>query len=73
MAVTREPVRPHAGLCDSCAWQRVVVSGRGSAFSLCRRAAADPRFPKYPALPVRACAGHEAEAAMAADDDPPGA
>jgi hypothetical protein len=48
-----------AGLCDSCAWQRVIVSGRGSAFSLCRRSVEDARFPKYPPVPVLACAGYE--------------
>jgi hypothetical protein len=48
-----------AGLCDNCAWQRVVVSGRGSSFSLCRRAQEDARFPKYPPLPVRTCVGYE--------------
>ncbi len=50
---------PGAGLCNTCAWQRVVVSGRGSAFSMCRRAAVDARFRKYPPLPVVACVGYE--------------
>jgi hypothetical protein len=52
------PTVPGAGLCNSCVWQRVVVSGRGSAFSMCRKAAEDPRFRKYPPLPVLACDGH---------------
>lgn len=51
----------HAGLCDSCAWQRVVTSARGSRFSLCRRSATDPRFERYPALPVVSCDGYEPE------------
>ena len=38
---------------------RRVESERGSVFYLCGRAATDPRFPKYPRLPVRECAGHE--------------
>jgi len=50
---------PGAGLCNSCLQQRVVTSGRGSAFSLCRLAAVDPRFPRYPRLPVVACDGFE--------------
>ena len=49
---------PGAGLCNSCTWQRVVVSGRGSAFSMCRRSVEDPRFRKYPPLPVVACSGY---------------
>lgn len=48
---------PGAGLCNACLHQRVVTSGRGSAFSLCRLAAADSRFPRYPRLPVLACDG----------------
>lgn len=48
-----------AGLCDSCAHQQVVRSGRGSVFSLCRRHKTDDAFPKYPRLPVLACRGFE--------------
>ena len=48
-----------AGLCDSCAHQQVVRSGRGSVFSLCRRSKSDPAYPKYPQIPVVRCAGHE--------------
>ncbi|MEO6866408.1 MAG: hypothetical protein ABI200_00125 [Gaiellales bacterium] len=49
-----------AGLCNTCTYQRIIVSGRGSAFSLCRRAATDPAFARYPGLPVLACDGYEA-------------
>jgi len=38
---------------------RVVRTERGSAFYRCARAAEDPRFPKYPRLPVIRCAGYE--------------
>ena len=55
---------PEAGLCDSCAHQQVVRSGRGSRFSLCRRSRTDATYPKYPRLPVLACAGHETRAAQ---------
>jgi hypothetical protein len=48
-----------AGLCDSCRHQRIVKSGRGSVFSMCLRSKTDERYPKYPRLPVRECAGHE--------------
>ena len=52
--------RPAAGLCDACAHQQLVRTGRGSEFSLCRRSKTDPDYPKYPRLPVLRCAGHEA-------------
>jgi hypothetical protein len=51
--------RPAAGLCDSCVHQRVVKNTRGSGFSLCERSRTDPSYPRYPRLPVTACAGHE--------------
>jgi hypothetical protein len=47
------------GLCDSCRHQRVVRNTRGSAFSRCELAKVDPRFPKYPRVPVLECAGYE--------------
>jgi hypothetical protein len=50
-----------AGLCASCAHQRIVRNTRGSAFSLCERSRLEPdRFPRYPRLPVRECGGYEA-------------
>jgi hypothetical protein len=36
-----------------------VESARGSNFWLCARSADDPRFPKYPRLPVLQCPGYE--------------
>ena len=50
---------PAFGLCDSCRHQRLVANTRGSTFSLCERSRTDDRFPKYPRVPVLACAGHE--------------
>lgn len=48
------------GLCRLCRSSRVVQSAKGSEFWLCERSLTDPaHFPKYPALPVRACAGYE--------------
>jgi hypothetical protein len=38
---------------------RAVTNRRGSTFYRCGRADTDPRFPRYPALPVRACIGYE--------------
>ena len=45
------------GLCAECAHGRTIVSGRGSTFWLCRLSASDPRFARYPRLPVLRCAG----------------
>lgn len=49
----------NAGLCQTCRHQKVVRTARGSVFSLCRRADSDPRYRKYPSLPVRTCSGYE--------------
>jgi hypothetical protein len=51
--------RVSAGLCESCVHQKVVRNTRGSSFSMCLRSRTEPdRYPKYPRLPVRACAGY---------------
>jgi hypothetical protein len=34
-----------------------VTSARGSTFYLCRLSFVDARFPRYPPIPVVACAG----------------
>ena len=54
-----QPADSHAGLCRSCLYARVVRTGRGSTFYLCRRSVNDPRFVKYPRLPVIQCPGFE--------------
>lgn len=46
-----------SGLCATCEHLRVLASRR-SAFARCGLADADPRFPRYPALPVVACPGY---------------
>jgi hypothetical protein len=45
------------GLCAACTNARTVESRRGSRFWLCALHSTDPRFPKYPGLPVLSCAG----------------
>ena len=57
-----QPSAP-AGLCARCVHARVVTSGKGSTFLLCGKSATDPRFAKYPRLPVLRCAGFVAVAA----------
>jgi hypothetical protein len=50
------------GLCQTCRNVRAISTARGSTFYLCRLAESDSRFPKYPRLPVSACAGYESTA-----------
>ncbi|MDP3910094.1 MAG: hypothetical protein Q8Q14_06855 [Gemmatimonadales bacterium] len=52
-----DPTPP--GLCADCRWMRRVTTRRGSVFLRCLRADTDPSFPRYPALPVRRCAGFD--------------
>jgi hypothetical protein len=64
---------PEPGLCGSCHHVRVVESRRGSRFFMCDLSRSDPRFPRYPRLPVLRCRGfvavHEApEPGPGADD-----
>lgn len=49
------------GLCGHCKHARVIKSSKGSEFTLCERSKTDPRYRKYPALPVVQCVGYEAE------------
>ena len=47
-----------------------VTNRSGSTFLRCALSDRDARFPRYPPLPVLACAGYERQgAASAADDD----
>ncbi len=49
---------PAVGLCLDCLNVKVVRSDRGSVFYSCKLSATDPRFPKYPRLPVLMCSGY---------------
>jgi hypothetical protein len=51
---------PGPGLCGICQHRRTVESRRGSVFLLCERSREDPRYPRYPPLPVFHCPGFEA-------------
>ncbi len=46
-----------AGLCASCSHVRTIRSPRGSTFYRCALSDKDPRFAKYPRLPVLRCEG----------------
>lgn len=47
-----------AGLCASCANAHLITSSKGSTFIRCDLSFRDPRFPRYPPLPVLRCAGY---------------
>jgi len=49
---------PTVGLCSVCRHARRVTTPR-SVFWMCRLAATDPRFERYPRLPVESCEGYE--------------
>ena len=55
------PIDPFdtVGLCKTCRHVRIVANARGSVFYMCQLADTDPRFAKYPRLPVIRCAGYE--------------
>ena len=47
------------GLCARCAWVTRIRTRRGSEFWKCGRSEIDPKFPKYPRVPVTVCTGYE--------------
>jgi hypothetical protein len=47
------------GLCATCRWVRIATNRRGSVFYRCLRADTDPRFLRYPPLPVLQCPGYD--------------
>lgn len=47
---------------------RVVETKRGSRFYLCMLSEVDPRFPKYPGIPVLSCAGYRPAEKAATED-----
>jgi hypothetical protein len=49
---------PPAGLCESCRNVKIVETRKGSRFYLCTLSEVDPRFPKYPGIPVLRCLGY---------------
>jgi hypothetical protein len=48
----------NSGLCGDCVHARTIKSDRGSEFVQCQLSFTDPRFAKYPQLPVLACIGY---------------
>ena len=69
LSATSRPPSPPPGMCGSCRHARLITSGRGSMFILCRLSEVDPSFPRYPELPVLRCRGYEpAEPTKPAED-----
>ena len=54
---TKSDTEARVGLCFTCRHARVIKTPR-STFWLCGLSATDPRFAKYPRLPVVACDGY---------------
>ena len=50
---------PDPGLCATCRHRKENRNDRGFVFLYCRKSEIDPRFPKYPPLPVLSCDGHD--------------
>ena len=48
---------PRVGQCVTCRYGQAQRSAKGSIFWRCTLADGDPRFAKYPPLPVVGCAG----------------
>jgi hypothetical protein len=48
-----------AGLCADCVHARRIESNRGSVFIQCELSVSDPRYLKYPRLPVFSCDGYK--------------
>jgi hypothetical protein len=57
------PDASNSGLCADCIHARSITSDRGSQFVMCQLSLSDPKFPKYPRLPVLTCDGHNTQAA----------
>jgi hypothetical protein len=51
------------GLCASCVHAQKIESSKGSTFVLCGLSYTDPRFVRYPRLPVLACDGYSPKGA----------
>ena len=57
-------IDPRVGLCARCVHAKHVRSPNGPIYVLCRLAAKDTRFRKYPYTPVMECAGFEEDQAQ---------
>ena len=61
-----EPLEVRIGLCATCLYRKTVAGAR-STFYMCERSFTDPRFRKYPPLPVVRCEGYDPASPTPAD------
>jgi len=54
-----QTVTTRAGLCAACSHAKEITSSKGQTFIRCEKSFTDPRFPRYPTLPVTSCSGYE--------------
>jgi len=47
------------GLCPTCVHSKEMRNDRSSVFLFCLLSKSDPRYPKYPRLPVLRCEGYQ--------------
>jgi len=59
MAPGKETEEARAGLCAACRHLKRIRSDRGPVYYYCRKSETDPRYDKYPPIPVLECPGHE--------------
>jgi hypothetical protein len=50
---------PSPGLCGTCVHARILHSDRGAGFYRCALSDTDPRYARYPRLPVVRCEGYD--------------
>lgn len=54
----KQSIAAGMGLCEQCRHHRMVRSERQEVYLLCEYSRLDPRFEKYPRLPVLNCSAH---------------
>lgn len=62
-----DPISP--GICATCLHVTIIRSDRGTIFYRCRLSDHDPKFSRYPRLPVRICKGWKENCERAIDLD----
>jgi len=62
---------PDAGLCPTCRFVRLVPSVRNATYYRCGRSDDDPRYSRFPRLPVVSCPGYERRPIEPREETPP--
>lgn len=62
--------RVPAGRCRSCLYARVVPAKANDAYYFCERSVDDPRYARYPHLPMLTCDGHAYRAEAVSPREP---